>query len=294
MILILILYALFAAFYVVGKELLACSPPLFLSAARTLGGGILLTALHGMMHTKPLVVNRRSITLLALYTVSTNVISFALAYWALQYLSTTKVIFYYTFAPFITAFLSYFLFNEKMNRMQWLGSCVALLGIIPVMIMYSGTDGAGMTPPPYYLADIGQAVSVVLYAYGWIVVKQLIEEFDYPAIGTNGISLLASGVILLIGSVLVDGIWPVCNASHFLLWLAILIGLSTTCYVLYFVLLKRYSPTLVSFGGFLEPLFGAFYNWILFGEHLTWYFWLSFAGITCGLYLFHYHELKNH
>jgi drug/metabolite transporter (DMT)-like permease len=57
--------------------------------------------------------------------------------------------------------------------------------------------------------------------------------------------------------------------------------------------LRKYSFTLLSFAGFLCPVFGAFFGWIFLSEPITWHHFVSLCLIASGLFLFYRDELKG-
>jgi drug/metabolite transporter (DMT)-like permease len=64
------------------------------------------------------------------------------------------------------------------------------------------------------------------------------------------------------------------------------------CHNLYGHLLRHYTATLLSFAGFLTPIFAALYEWMLRGTIITWHFYASCIIVFIGLYLFYQDELR--
>ena len=69
--------------------------------------------------------------------------------------------------------------------------------------------------------------------------------------------------------------------------LSLILIANIICYNLYGYLLSRYSPTFLSFAGFMTPLFAAFLGWLFLGEQVTWHFFATIGFVILGLYLFH-------
>ena len=107
---------------------------------------------------------------------------------------------------------------------------------------------------------------------------------------------MLSGGILAFGTAFVfEGFETikVFNIVPFCGYLFLLIFASNVVfYNLYGFLLKRYSFTLLSFVGFLTPIFGAVYGWLFLKESVTWHYGFSLVCVIIGLCLFYRQELR--
>jgi len=75
--------------------------------------------------------------------------------------------------------------------------------------------------------------------------------------------------------------------------LVIVIVSNLICHNLYGFLLKKYSPTLLSFAGFITPIFAALYGWLFLSEAISWQLMLSSLVIFLGLGIFYHDELYS-
>ena len=75
--------------------------------------------------------------------------------------------------------------------------------------------------------------------------------------------------------------------------LDIVLGSSVLGYLLYTMMLKKYTATFLSFAGFIQPLCAAILGWFFLGEYVTYTFFLSAILVFSGLYLFYQEELKQ-
>ena len=75
------------------------------------------------------------------------------------------------------------------------------------------------------------------------------------------------------------------------LLLLILIG-NVICFNLYGKLLQTYSTTMLSLFGFVTPLFTALFNWLWFGQTVSYAFFAKIILVAVGLYIFYQEELK--
>jgi len=296
MIQVLLLYALFASVFTIAKTGLMYTQPFFLVGTRMLLAGILLVAYQCLVQKQKLSFKRPTwirLLLLAFFNIYlTNVFEF----WGLRYLTSFKTCFIYSLSPFLSALFSYFFLSERLSGKKWLGLLVGILGFVPILI--SQTSNEELTGQIFFFswAEISVMLAAVCSVYGWIVLKQLVNEDELSPLMANGVSMLVGGAIALIHSYAVEewNPFPVTNYPIFLECTILLILISNLiCYNLYGALLKRYSATFMSFAGFTTPLFTALFGWLVLGEVVTWPFYVSFIIVLFGLLIFDQDELKQ-
>jgi len=129
----------------------------------------------------------------------------------------------------------------------------------------------------------------------------------YSFVFINGIGMLGGGILSLMLSLIKEG-WPtmklqpevifkdlsLLDSPFFMLsfyTIALIIVANIICYNLYGYLLSKYSPTFLSFAGFMTPLFGAFLGWFFLGEVITWHYFATVGFVILGLYLFYKDQL---
>lgn len=294
--LVFLLYALFASIFTVSKEALHHASPFFLVASRMLIAGFFMLLYQLIRDRKSLRLKKsawKKICLLAFFNIYlTNVFEF----WGLQYLTSFKTCFIYSLSPFVSALFSYLLLQERLSTKKWAGLAIGFLGFTPTLMSHtSGDEGAShlfhFSWPE--LAVCGAAVASV---YGWIVLRQLVQQEKTPPILANGLSMIAGGLFALIHSLSVES-WnplPITNTSAFLECTLFLIIVSNmVCYNLFGYLLKRFSATFMSFAGLSTPLFTALFGFFMHGEVTTLSFWISFFIVCFGLVVFYQEELKQ-
>ena len=140
---------------------------------------------------------------------------------------------------------------------------------------------------------IGAALCSV---YGWICLKQLVDENGYSPILVNGMSMLIGGAAALFHSYLVEP-WdplPISNYSAFFgCALALIIISNLVCYNLYGWLLKQFSATFMAFAGLSTPLFTALFGWLILDETIGVPFFFSLSFVCLGLLLFYQEEMRK-
>lgn len=258
--------------------------------------GLILLAYQKIKYPQPFKFNRQTwgrIIQLALFNIYlTNTLEF----WGLRYLTSAKACFIYSLSPFLSALFSYLIFHEKLSSKKWLGLGIGFLGFLPILLSSNaGENEAGQ----FYIfswAELSVMGAATFSVYGWIILKQLINENGLSAVTANGMSMTIGGACALLHSSLTEN-WnpfPVTNGAIFIESTIFLILISNLiCYNLYGYLLKRYSATFISFAGFTTPLFTALFGWLFLQETVSWHFYFSFAIVLSGLLVFDQEELKQ-
>ena len=295
---VILLYALFASVFTVSKIALSYAAPLFLVGSRMLVAGLLLS-FYGAVRSGIVFPKSKKIWgglfKVALFNIYlTNVFEF----WGLQTLPSFKVCFLYSLSPFLSAFFCYFLFGDQLNRRKWLGLVVGFLGFAPIFLWQSVGSGRSLDWCTFSLADGALCMGIVCSVYGWIGLMELVKEQGVSPLIANGWSMWIGGTVALFHSwlaeswnpipVLTSGQGVVLECTLFLILVS-----NCICYNLYGHLLKKYSPTFLSFAGLMTPVFCALYGMLFLQETITWPFYCSFPMVLAGLYIFNREELKK-
>lgn len=296
--LVLLMYALFASVFTIGKTGLQYAQPFFLVGSRMAIAGLIMLAylyitqrqtFKSVHFNKGLVWKIVCLSLFNIYL--TNVFEF----WGLQYLTTFKTCFIYSLSPFISALLSYFIFSEKLTGKKWLGLIVGFAGFLPILLNETTNEEQTGHLFMFSWAEIAVMAAACCSVYGWIILRQVVTG-GCPPVLSNGLSMLVGGCMALIHSYFVEN-WnpiPVLSYAPVIECTLLLIVISNLiCYNLYGHLLKRYTATFISFAGFTTPLFTALFGWLYLGETITMPFYLSALIVFCGLVVFHQEELRR-
>jgi drug/metabolite transporter (DMT)-like permease len=220
--------------------------------------------------------------------------NYILRFWALGYLSSAKANFLYNFSPFFSAFYSYLIFDERINKRQWLGLTIGLVGMIPILMNSSPDEVIIENRFFLSLPELATILSVMFHTYSWIIVRKLVRDQEYHPVTVNGITMTSGGMLALITSLFVEEQVPIPDISAFIGWLLLVILISNIiCYSLYGYLLKQYTATFLSFANFLSPIFGAFYGWAFLNETITFHFFISGLIVFTGLYIFYLDEFRK-
>ena len=295
MLLILLLYALFASVFTTAKFGLEFTQPLFFVGSRMLVAGVLLLGYTFFIKKEKITFNNKLIKRVLLLSFFAIYLTNALEFWGLQYLTSFKTCFIYSLSPFVSALFSYLIFSETMTPKKWLGIFIGFIGFIPILLTENGDTEIGHVSF-LSLAELAIIIAAVVSVYGWILLRQLIKENGLSPIASNGLAMTIGGATALVHSLFVEN-WapiPVTSMAPFLQCVLILIIVSNLiCYNLYGYLLKKYTATLLSFAGWTTPIFSAIFGWYFLGETISLPFFISLGVVLCGLLVFHQEELKQ-
>lgn len=291
MIQLLLLYLICASTFTISKSILGIAAPLFYVGFRMFCAGVLLCGIAWLRGYRLALRLSQIQWGLFLQVVLFHVFfAFTLDLWAMQYIASWEAAFLYNLSPFITAFIAWMWFRERLGWLKFLAMIIGSLSIAPFIFRYYGS-WSGLLP------IAGMLGAVASSAYGWLVISRLIREHALPAIVVNGIGMLGGGLLALLASYGFEGwtpVLPVADWSAFLWQTALIILISNFIfYNFYGYLLGRYSATMLSFAGCTCPFFATVLGWFFLGEPLSWD--LLFTGIfsLVGVYLFYRQELTK-
>jgi drug/metabolite transporter (DMT)-like permease len=295
--LILLLYAFFASTFTIGKEAIMHSPPLFFITIRMIISGVLLLAFVKFRDHLSLKIKKEHLSWFVPIVLFHIYLSYTLEYVGMNYLTAAKTCLLYSLSPFITALLSYVYFKEVMTPKKWVGLAIGFLGFLPVMLAKApGVENTLGSIGPFSVPEIMLVISVTAACIGWIAMRKLTKDYGYSYFFVNGVGMLGGGILTLFTSRAFE-VWPpISNLTHMsflgpLVWL-IIVG-NFLCFNLQGHLLHIYSATLLSFFGFITPLFAALFDWLWFGQKVDPSFFLTIVLVSAGLYLFYQEELKQ-
>ncbi|MCL5875420.1 MAG: DMT family transporter, partial [Candidatus Dependentiae bacterium] len=194
-----------------------------------------------------------------------------------------------------SALLGYYYFNEVMTTKKWIGLFISFFGFLPIFIMNSPQESSLHHFFFFSTAEYALLVATFSLTLGWIVMQDVVRNKKYDAVLANGLSMVMGGMFSFIPSYVIQEPTPVLYQwSPFLGWIFTMAILSSCiCYPLYAYLLKTYTATFMTFTGLLGPLLAAFFDWIFFGEVVTYEFYIATAIVCFGLYIFYQEELRQ-
>jgi len=301
MILIGLLYLIFSTMTFINSKLMLGNPyPFFVGMLRAVGSGLFLLFYCKLVYKKAFLnfsLPKSAWKDLIVFGVFVHGFCMCGFSYAMQYTDPIKLCFMFALSPFVTMMLEYFLNKEQLTIKKVIGLTVGFLGLIPVLL--DASHGA-YKEVPFHLELLGAFVtflSILFFAYGWIVMKRFLKSFSDSSIEmVNGIAMLIGGIVsFLLFIISSKGHIFSLTLSDDFGWLALAFVVSSLItYMLYPYLLKTYSATFMSFAGFLEPVFGLFIGVVFFGSQLTRLSLVSLAVLFLGLYIYYVEEMRIH
>lgn len=294
MVLVIGLFAMFSSIFTLQKVGLLYGEPFFLIGSRMLFAGILLLGYQFLFKRKNFKFSLKTFFILCYFGLVAFYISNIVEIWGLNNMASSKACLIYSVSPFLTALLAYFALGEVLSIKKWLGMIIGFLGLMPIIYSQTAIERSVGTFGFFTLAELAVLIAATSSVYGWILLKKVINEYKCLPIMANGVAMTLGGALALIHSYISGESWnpvPVNNYAQFAQNVLILCLISNIiCYNLYGHLLKRYSATFMSFAGLVSPLFASIFGWLILGETVTWYFFISIALFTIGLVIFHQEE----
>lgn len=301
---IVVLYALLASTFTIGKVVLAYTTPFFLIAFRMLVAAVVLLGYYRFIKKRVGLEVSRDWPLFASAVLLYIYIPYVFEFWALKYVSSIKANMIFSASPFVSALFAYLLYNHRLTGWQCISLVVGFFGLLPLLLCTSASECKEQTGKLIFvLADAALVVAMVASSYAWFLVKELMRK-KHSLLVINGVTMAGGGFLTLATSIGIDVLLaysrsePIVLVSNIPLFLLgagalTLIG-NIILYPLYGLLLQKYSVTFLSFCGFLSPVFGAFFGWLFINEQVTWYHLFSLLVIAAALALFYQQERKQY
>ena len=286
MYLIIILYAVFAGTFSLGKLILQYTQPVFAIGMRMTIAGSIILLYHWWRAPKNSLFVKAHWPLYLKMMIFTVFIPYSLRGWGLQYMPACKASFLYNCGPFISYALSCLLYKEKVRLKKIIGLIIGFIGLLPILL----PKGLNFSLDHSFLPDLAMIGSIGSISYGWLMAHAIIKKYHYNPMVLNGIGMLGGGLMALTLSLSVEN-----HTLYVKEWVpflgilaAIIVVSNLICHNLYAGLLKVYTPTMLSFGGFITPFFAGIYGWLLAGEVIDRSFFIANAIVMVGILLFYY------
>jgi drug/metabolite transporter (DMT)-like permease len=298
MILVAILYAVFAAMTFVNTSLMSSDPyPVLVGMVRALGSGGIIVMYFALFGKDKKVTNLKLSShqwyLLFAYGILIHALGMCGFSYGAMYASPITICFLYASAPFLTAILLYLYSGTVLSRAKILGLLVGLMGIVPILWKNTATDIQVAVANDQWLGNIIVLVSMIFFCWGWILFKKLIQTCSYSVQMLNGIAMIIGGILSLVFVAMVYGsqVFEITFSENFIYLMTLFLLSSLLTYSLYAYLLQHFSPTFISFAGFLEPVFALLYGVLWFEYTIRIVDVVSFLILFLGLYIFYRQEL---
>lgn len=196
-----------------------------------------------------------------------------LTIWGLKYTSVMNVNFLLRIEVIFAIILGFFLFKERIKKLQIFGVLLAFLGTYVFVTSFKMHIRS---------ADIFLLIAPIFWASTWALSKKLLNKgLDSSVLAT--IRFTISGLIFIIVLFLISPKVPTFSLAHLpnIFLYAFLIGfLNFTLFTLALKYLQLWQATFINH--FSGVIFGAFFAWLMLGETLALIKWLGGAIIIVG------------
>lgn len=289
MIQVVFLYFILAGTFTFGKMLLSFVPPIFLIGIRMTFAGLCIVTANFIAGNK-IAIKRSDVPFFFLMSFIHIFIPYVTEFVGLNQMSPSCAALIYNLAPCFTALFAYFIFNEVMNTKKWIGFSISFLGVLYMMPLKEILCFNSMN-----FGYILMLISVISCSLAWNLVKLLVNR-GYSILQINGITMILGGIEALLFAHIFETSpaagWYT-HTNFWLLFIGIIILSNFIYYNFYGYLLHRYSATLLSFIGFITPLFTSLYDYIFLGMSVGTEFYIATIIVTYGIYIFYQEELHQ-
>ncbi len=134
LLLVFLLYMLFASTFTFSKAVLLYATPIFFIGVRMVVAGIILLLYYYFFSRKRQFFKKKDWGLFTQIILFHIYLAYVFEVKALVYVTSSKACLLYNLSPFVTALFSYFLFKERLTRVQWLGLFIGFDAFLPLFI----------------------------------------------------------------------------------------------------------------------------------------------------------------
>lgn len=228
-------------------------------------------------------LNKRAISLYLQFGFLNFGISYALTYWATQFIYSNLASILWTSFPIITTLMAHFyLPNEKLNKKKIISLALGIAGTVFIISQSGNFGGENVS-----IGIVVILIAIIVASWPNAYLKKYKSEvntFQLNAMAQTigGIFLLCIAIFTEPGQVM---IWTKTNilATAYL----ILFG-SVITFSLYFWLFSYLSLTQITYVTFFSPIIAIFIGWIFLDEQLSFMILIGASLIILGAVLVNY------
>lgn len=238
------------------------APPLITASLRFMLAMVILSAV-GLIRGYRLPKKFREIVSLGYPGLYMYGISYALVYFAEQYINSGLAAVLFGAFPFFVAIVSWLKFrSEKLALLGWLGMLLGMGGV--VVISWNSFS----VSEDVFLGTLLAAAAPLAAAYGIVLHKQ--HHVNKNIVVSTAVQMFFGGLLLVIGAVVLED-WSDFNITPESLGSIIYLAVMGTvvAFLSYYWLLKRLRAVSVALIAFITPLVALGFGVLLGGEALT-------------------------
>ncbi|MFK7803230.1 MAG: DMT family transporter [Anaerolineae bacterium] len=201
---------------------------------------------------------------------------------SLQFMSSGLVSIFVTAAPALIALAAhFFLPEEKLNGIKWLGVGLALLGSIFLALL--GESGLADIDRVNPLGPLMITLGLLSDSANTVFVRLRMRDLD--AYHVTGIRLITGAVLVTAVTLLFTNpeLSGVTGKGYFSLFYAAFVGAVGGQFMAFYIT-RRFGAVSFSLVSFVVPIVATFFGVILLGEIVTWGMLVGVGFIVAGIY----------
>lgn len=270
--LVILTTGLMGSSFTIGKLGLAYSSPLLLVALRFTLAGIIMATIVKILN-KPHPVDCFYWMWLVLIGLFQTAFVMGCIFMALRTITSGETSILTFMNPLLVVVFGTLFLKSRYHIQQWIG---VLLGFIGVFL----TLGSHLD---FKVGTILGLLSAVSWAIATLLIK--IHGFKFDTYVMTAYQMLFGGLILFLGSLLLEETFFKMTTQSILILLWLTIAASIIQFSIWFYLLQRGNQERTSAFLFLAPFFGVLTGWFLLHERLTWSILFGGLLIFAGIFL---------
>lgn len=251
--------------------------PIFQAALRSVLAGIIIFAYcrwRGIF-----IDTRKAVLIPGIATGICFAVEFALLFQAIEYTTVARTsVFFYTM-PFWVAVGAHFLIpGDQLNTIKTFGLILAAIGVAIALLGGQSNQGEAS-----FIGDI----IALLAATMWAAIALIARTTQFSTLKPEAqlfYQLIVSAIILIPLSMFGETFREP-TTLHFVIFAAQVIFVVCIGFVTWFWVLSVYPASDMASFGFLTPLFGVFFGWLILDEKLTWNILVALILVGIGIVL---------
>ena len=258
--------------------------PSYAVGIRFLFGGLIFWCIM-LFRREKLPLNKRAISIYLQFGFMNFGISYALTYWATQYIYSNLASILWASFPIITTIMAHFyLPNERLNIKKSISLLLGIVGTVLIIFQSGNLGGENVI-----IGIIVILIAIIVAAWPNAYLKKYKNEVN--TFQLNAMSQSIGGIFLLIVAIFTEPgqamIWTKTNlfATAYL----IIFG-SVVTFSLYFWLFSYLSLSQITYVAFFPPIIAIFIGWIFLNERLSFLILIGASLIILGALLVNYEK----
>jgi drug/metabolite transporter (DMT)-like permease len=223
-------------------------------------------------------------------TLLTHVIPAQLKAYALAHCISSKVALIGSLDPFVTAFYSWLLFDQRLSKRQLLGMSLGFIGTCILLFTQNCNNYSNWLDISW--GEVSAVAWLFLNRLGWIQAQKALKHNWFSSTELNGICMTLGGLFSLLviclafTSMQTTFTCTITPVVALVIFYSLYVG-NVLSYTWYAEMLKRFNAVFASVCCMGIPIMMYFLGWLLLGEPLYSSFLWSFGFIFCGVLIFY-------